>query len=130
MRRRQLTEKGRRLASQRDDLITQGADPADLLVPLARPDPGQPESKGWDGVVYVLAVLAGVMAIVVLAALSGCSTSDPPPDPYQVYLEHAPAGEPTLSRDDAQTRALLGCGEEWAPDTVDAILADAYEPEC
>lgn len=29
-----LAEEGRRLASQRDDLIAAGADPRDLLVPL------------------------------------------------------------------------------------------------
>jgi hypothetical protein len=28
-------EQGRRLAGQRDDLIAQGVDPADLLIPLA-----------------------------------------------------------------------------------------------
>jgi hypothetical protein len=30
-----LLERGRRLASQRDDLIAAGVDPADLAVPLA-----------------------------------------------------------------------------------------------
>lgn len=32
--RTQLAEEGRRLASERDDLITRGVDPADLLIPL------------------------------------------------------------------------------------------------
>lgn len=35
-----LVEQGRRLASERDDLITSGVDPADLLIPRA---PGDPE---------------------------------------------------------------------------------------
>lgn len=30
-----LLEQGRRLASQREDLIAAGVDPADLLIPLA-----------------------------------------------------------------------------------------------
>lgn len=34
--------------------------------------------------------------------------------------------EGTLSREDAQARALLGCGQEWAPGTIDALLAEAY----
>lgn len=34
-RRDRLTEQGRRLASERDDLIAQGVDPAELIVPLA-----------------------------------------------------------------------------------------------
>jgi len=35
-----LMEQGRRLASERDDLIAQGADPAELEVPLAPDTPG------------------------------------------------------------------------------------------
>jgi hypothetical protein len=38
-------EAGRRLASEREDLIAQGIDPADLTVPL---DPGDGEDEG-DG---------------------------------------------------------------------------------
>lgn len=62
-------------------------------------------------------------------ALASCSEDDnaPPPDPYDTYMENAPSGEPLLSREDAQTRALLGCGTTWAPGTVDAVLQDAYE---
>lgn len=30
------------------------------------------------------------------------------------------------SPEDAQTRALSGCGTEWSPGTVDAVLAEAY----
>ncbi len=51
-------------------------------------------------------------------------------DPYEVYLDLAPSGEPTLSREDAQTRAYLGCGQPWAPGTVDAALAEAYAELC
>nr|WP_018217122.1 hypothetical protein [Salinispora vitiensis] len=35
-----------------------------------------------------------------------------------------------LSREDAQTRAYLGCGQPWAPKTVDAALAEAYAELC
>lgn len=31
-----------------------------------------------------------------------------------------------LSPEDAQTRALWGCETEWAPGTIDALLAEAY----
>lgn len=47
-----LTEEGRRLASQRDDLIAQGVDPADLAVPLAPhrcPDCSAPRIDGVFG---------------------------------------------------------------------------------
>jgi hypothetical protein len=40
-----LTERGRRLASERDDLIAQGVNPADLVIPLAPADPGAGEQK-------------------------------------------------------------------------------------
>lgn len=51
-------------------------------------------------------------------------------DPYEVYLDLAPADAVELSREDAQTRALLGCGRKWAPGTVDAALAEAYAELC
>lgn len=52
-------------------------------------------------------------------------------DPFDRYLELV--GEwgitdaPDLSRDEARTRALLGCSEQWAPGTLDAALAEAYD---
>lgn len=54
-------------------------------------------------------------------------------DPYEVYLrlvdELGITDAPNnLTRDDAQLRALLGCGTAWAPGTVDAALAQAYAP--
>lgn len=48
-------------------------------------------------------------------------------DPYEVYLT-LPGADPGLSRDDAQLRALLGCGKPFAPGTTDAALAEAYGP--
>ncbi|MEU5938630.1 hypothetical protein ABZ807_05480 [Micromonospora sp. NPDC047548] len=51
-------------------------------------------------------------------------------DPYKAYLRMAPDGAPNLSREDAQARALLGCGQKWAPGTVDAALAEAYADLC
>lgn len=81
------------------------------------------------------------VAVAVLAALgvtaslthghggaSGSAAATAPADPYAVYLATAPAGAVHLSREDAQTRALLGCGQTWAPGTVDAALAAAYRP--
>jgi hypothetical protein len=49
-------------------------------------------------------------------------------DPYETYLRLKPPGEETLSREDAQTRAYLGCNNQWAPGTTDRALADAYRP--
>lgn len=51
-------------------------------------------------------------------------------DPYEVYLENNPDPDLVLSREDAQTRAMLGCETEWAPGTVDAVLQDAYADLC
>lgn len=53
-----------------------------------------------------------------------------PVDPYEVYLANNPDPSLILSREDAQTRALLGCGQQWAPKTVDAALQEAYQPPC
>lgn len=58
------------------------------------------------------------------------ASSTPTVDPYDVYLKHIPKGEPTLSRDDAATRAQLGCGKTWPPGTTDAVLAQAYAAYC
>ncbi|MGH6693422.1 MAG: hypothetical protein ACREF4_22360 [Gammaproteobacteria bacterium] len=71
-------------------------------------------------------------AAVMLVLATGCGGSDNPSepagdaDPYEVYLEIAPDGALDLSREDAQTRAYLGCGHRFAPGTVDAALAEAY----
>ncbi|MET7752587.1 hypothetical protein [Micromonospora sp. NPDC005367] len=56
--------------------------------------------------------------------------AEAPADPYEVYQKLAPDGAPDLSREDAQTRALLGCDQKWAPGTVDAALAEAYADLC
>ena len=54
-------------------------------------------------------------------------TAGPTEDPYELYLSMAPTDAPDISRDDAQLRAMLGCGvDDWAPGSVDAILAVAY----
>lgn len=72
---------------------------------------------------YKIAIGAAVLVLVV-----GCGGGDDAPatDPYDTYVDNAPAGEPVLSRDDARTRALLGRCEEWPAGSVDAVLADAY----
>lgn len=75
--------------------------------------------------------LSIAVGAAVIALAAGCGGQDAPAaDPYETYLENAPAGAPKLSREDAQARAMLGCGEKWAPGTVDAVLADAYQPDC
>ncbi|MCN0180116.1 hypothetical protein [Salinispora arenicola] len=56
--------------------------------------------------------------------------AEPAADPYEVYLDLAPADAAELSREDAQARAMLGCGRTWAPGTVDAALAEAYAELC
>lgn len=48
-------------------------------------------------------------------------------DPYATYLASNPA-KLVLSREEAQARALLGCGKTWAAGTIDAVLAEAYRP--
>lgn len=58
------------------------------------------------------------------------SSSSPAVDPYDVYLKNAPKGEPKLSREDASTRARLGCERKWPPGTVDAVLQEAYAAYC
>lgn len=55
-------------------------------------------------------------------------TSEATYDAYSVYLAHNPRADLILSPEDAQARAYLGCGQQWAPGTVDAALADAYRP--
>lgn len=94
----------------------------------------------------MIKLLSALCAATIVLA-SGCTedapeppaTSQEPPaptsqesqaDPYEVYLENAPEDAPELSREDAQTRALLGCGRDWAPGTVDAVLAEAYKELC
>lgn len=51
-------------------------------------------------------------------------------NPYDYYLKHNPDPSLVLSREDAQTRAMLGCGQKWAPGTIDAVLAQAYADLC
>lgn len=71
-------------------------------------------------------LLVVVSVALTLAACGGGTGSGT--NPYDTYKAHAPTGEPVLSREDAQTRALLGCSKKWAPGTVDRALADAYRP--
>jgi hypothetical protein len=65
--------------------------------------------------------------VLVLGACSGGGGLERA-DPYEVWLANKPADAPNLSREDAQTRALLACAMkvDWAPGTVDRILIDAY----
>lgn len=82
-----------------------------------------------------------VLAILVAGMLLACGGDDDDAeearqDPYEIYLANAPErpadweGEWPLSREDAQARALLGCGQQWAPGTIDAALQAAYRDLC
>lgn len=81
-----------------------------------------------------------VLVILVAGMLLACGGDDDAEearqDPYEVYLASAPErpadweGEWPLSREDAQARALLGCGQRWAPGTIDAALQAAYADLC
>lgn len=64
------------------------------------------------------------------ASSAPASSATPTVDPYTTYLTHIPKGEPTLSREDASTRALLGCDRTWPPGTTDAVLHEAYAAYC
>lgn len=90
-------------------------------------------------------VIAGIALIGIGVAISGgdkptapanaatatataAAATTPAADPYTVYLATNPDPSLVLSREDAQTRALLGCGKTFAPGTIDAALAAAYRP--
>ena len=91
--------------------------------------------------------LVGALALagLIILLLTACTpsglepTPEPGPEPvapslqsdpeaYEVYLATAPVGERILSEEDAQLRALLGCGQEWPEGTVDYAVAMAYRP--
>lgn len=85
-------------------------------------------------------LLSAALAVPVLAGCHSGSVSNAPAtsapttvaqvDPYEAYVKQAPKGEPILSREDAQTRAFLGCNLHFAPGTVDAVLHEAYKAIC
>jgi hypothetical protein len=78
-----LAENGRRLASQRDDLIASGVDPAELPVPLHPVPPLEPRPHGriFDGPPVVpsqahhLRELSRAWAIVTLACIAAFAGS-------------------------------------------------------
>ena len=89
-----------------------------------------------DALRHLMALFARCLVVVALA-LVACSSGDgDAADPYETYLANAPempadwAGEWPLSREDAQARAVAGCGQDWAPGTIDAALQEAYQPAC
>ncbi len=93
------------------------------------------QSRHDEPVAAIMTAMRNVLAVVVLSiAAISCGSDNGntkmAEDPYAVYLRNAPAGEKVISREDAQTRALLGCNMKWAPGTVDAVLADAYRDLC
>lgn len=59
-----------------------------------------------------------------------CKTSTRDYDPYDTYLANNPDPSHVISREDAQTRALLGCKTQWAPGTIDYVLHEAYKKLC
>lgn len=90
---KRLTERGRRLASRRDELIAAGADPAELTVPLYPVPPGPIRGRVWVGPATLglpgerlpipayeehLAALSRAWAIVAcacIAAFAGCGST-------------------------------------------------------
>lgn len=72
---RRLAERGRRLASQRDDLIAAGIDPAELAIPLHPMPPAEYQGATDLGEGLRLADLTRVWALVAVAclgAVAGC----------------------------------------------------------
>jgi hypothetical protein len=86
----------------------------------------------WGLVLGSLTVAAlGCSTVADDAATSAPTSAEPVAwDPYAAYLASAPADAPPLTPDEAQGRALLGCGVSWAPGTVDAALSVAYKVLC
>lgn len=57
---------------------------------------------------------------------TGATVDDAPTaDPYQVYLT-LPGADTSISAEDAQLRAMLGCRLTYAPGTVDHAIQEAY----
>lgn len=83
--------------------------------------------------------IVAALLLPLTLGLAGCGGDEEGPgspatsqkaDPYDVYRAHAPKGQKILSRQDAATRAKLGCGQTFPPGTVDAVLAEAYADYC
>lgn len=68
-----------------------------------------------------------IASAVILAACGGASA---PADAYETYLANNPDQSIVLSREDAQTRALLGCSINPQPGTIDYVLRQAYRVRC
>lgn len=72
-----LTEQGRRLASQRDDLIAQGVDPSDLAVPIAaRAGAADPLRQAVEADRVIDAIEETFLANLPSKALSYCAHED------------------------------------------------------
>jgi hypothetical protein len=68
-------------------------------------------------------------ALVLAAALASCGGAGPSAaDAYREYVSNAPAGEPVLSAEDAEARALAACFvvDGFEPGSTDAALIAAY----
>lgn len=89
-----------------------------------------------------------LLAVLLVILLTGCTATTPTPsyepayrppssplerptDPYVAYQEAERANPdwPSLTRDDAQLRAFLGCDRSFAPGTQDAVLQELYGPD-
>lgn len=92
-------------------------------------------------VAAVLAVLclalAGILALALVTAsslparsMAPIPSASPTYDPYPWYFAHSPIGVRHLTRSQAVARAQAGCGQTFAPGTVDAVLSQAYEGIC
>lgn len=89
----------------------------------------------WPHMVILISLLG---LYLVLFACGSKEILEPPTNmsndsyiQFQDMMENLdPNKQIEISREDAQARALLGCGQEWDEDTIDGILQIAYEGIC
>jgi len=108
--------------------------PAALVFASALALVGCGGSSGAAPAVTVTADAAPAIHVTVTATPSSDPANSAEPadetDAYDLYLEQNPDPELILSREDAQTRAFLGCGTAWSEGTIDAVLQEIYDPQC
>ncbi len=71
----------------------------------------------------------GSTSTTATATSATATTTTQAVDPWETLQANAKAAgidATFLDRDEALARALLGCGTTWPPNTLDALLAQAY----
>lgn len=69
---KRLAERGRKLASQREDLIAAGVDPDELPIPLYPLSPNDPPPRPDREQYRQLSVVWAIVAVACLGAFAGC----------------------------------------------------------